>query len=134
MTDATFQAPSFQGPGPEAEYHRHLSAGEFRIQRCASCGTHVFFPRVMCTSCGSAELAFVPARGEGTVYSHTTVQNRPEQGGPHNVSIIELAEGVRMFSRVEGVAPDEVAIGMKVRARIVEGEHYPFVVFDPVSA
>ncbi|MFP4004885.1 MAG: Zn-ribbon domain-containing OB-fold protein, partial [Alphaproteobacteria bacterium] len=57
---------------------------------------------------------------------------RPEAGGPYNLSVIELEEGPRLFSRVEGVAPEEVRIGMKVRARIAEGtDGERFVVFDP---
>ncbi|MGF1457159.1 MAG: Zn-ribbon domain-containing OB-fold protein [Alphaproteobacteria bacterium] len=132
MTDA---AGAFAGPGPDAHYLSFLEAGEFRIQRCPSCGHYQFFPRVLCMACGHPEPDLVPASGAATVYSFTTVRNKPEAGGPHNFAVIELAEGPRMFSRVEGIEPDAVRIGMAVRARIVpaagEGER-PFIVFDPV--
>jgi uncharacterized OB-fold protein len=36
------------------------------------------------------------------------------------------------MSRVEGIAPDAVRIGMEVRARIAEAEGKSLVVFDAV--
>jgi uncharacterized OB-fold protein len=34
---------------------------------------------------------------------------------------VDLAEGVRMMSRVASIAPQDVRIGMRVTARIAEG-------------
>ncbi len=121
----------FMGPGPDAQCHAHLANGEFRIQQCRDCGAYQFFPRMLCKACGSPNLTFVKAEGTGTVYSFTTIRNKPEAGGPQNFSIIELTEGPRLFSRVEQIDPEAVHIGMAVRARIVAGEDQPFVVFDP---
>ena len=42
--------------------------------------------------------------------------------------MVDLAEGPRMMSRVEGLAPEAVAIGMAVRARIVNEDGKAFVV------
>jgi len=120
----------FQGPGPDARYADYLAKGEFRIQKCSACGHYMFFPRVMCTDCGAPEPDWVPASGRGTVYSRTTIADRPEAGGERNLSVIELEEGPRLFSRVEGVAPEAVIIGMSVRVRITQGDDGPFVVFD----
>ena len=39
-----------------------------------------------------------------------------------------------MMSRVEGLEPDAVMIGMAVRARIVEQDGEPVVVFRPAEA
>ena len=36
-----------------------------------------------------------------------------------------------MMSRVEGIAPEAVKIGMAVRARIVTEDDQPLVVFEP---
>lgn len=38
--------------GPEKQYFDKLAAGRFEIQRCAGCGKHVFYPRVLCPHCG----------------------------------------------------------------------------------
>lgn len=121
----------FDGPGPEAFYQASLAEGEFKIQRCDDCEAHVFYPRAVCPKCGSMALSWVQASGAGTVYSTSTVRQRPERGGDYNVAIVELAEGPRMMSRVDGPAADEVAIGMAVTARIEHDEELGhFVVFD----
>jgi len=121
--------PRFDGPGPDARWSEALKKGEFLIAQCGDCGAFRFPPALACAACGSADVSLVPASGRGTVYSATTVRSRE---GDYNVSLVELAEGPRMMSRVEGVAPDAVKIGQEVAARIVEGEE-PLVVFDPVE-
>lgn len=107
--------------GPEKRYLDALAAGRFEIQRCAACARHVFYPRVLCPHCGAGELAWVAASGRGTVYSTTVVRRKPADGGDYNVCLVDLAEGVRMMSRVVSIAPEAVKIGMAVRARITEG-------------
>ncbi|MDH4096524.1 MAG: Zn-ribbon domain-containing OB-fold protein [Betaproteobacteria bacterium] len=107
--------------GPEKRFFDALAAGRFEIQQCAACAKHVFYPRVLCPHCGSGELGWVAASGRGTVYSTTVVRRKPGDGGDYNVCLVDLAEGVRMMSRVAGVAPQDVTIGMAVKARIAEG-------------
>jgi len=128
MTD-----PSAAPGGPDARYFAHLAAGDWRIQRCGGCGSHVFQPRVMCPDCGSGDLEWVAPSGSGTVYSTTVIRRRPDRGGDYNVCLIDLAEGVRMMSRVEGVAPEAVRIGMPVAARLAEQDGQTVVVFDPAE-
>jgi uncharacterized OB-fold protein len=107
--------------GPEKRYLDALAAGRFEIQKCAACSRHVFYPRVLCPHCGSAELAWVAPSGRGTVYSTTVVRRKSADGGDYNVCLVDLAEGVRMMSRVAGVTPQDVKIGMSVKARIADG-------------
>ena len=51
--------------------------------------------------------------GAGTVYSTTTI-HRPDEE-PYDLSLIELDDGIRVLSRVVGVAAESVAIGTRVR-------------------
>ncbi len=120
--------------GPDAAFHAALAEGRIEIQRCGDCARHVFFPRVLCPHCGGASLEWVEASGEGVVYSTTVVRQRPERGGDHNVALIDLAEGVRMMSRVEGPAPHEVRIGMAVRAYVDDVDGRPGVLFEPAGS
>ena len=120
--------------GAEARHRAALDAGRFIIQRCEACGRHVFYPRVLCPHCGSLALAWVEPSGNGTVYSTTTVRRKPEAGGDYDVSLIDLDEGVRMMSRVEGVPPQEVRIGMRVKAKLIEAKGARMVVFEPAGA
>lgn len=118
--------------GPDAEFEKRLKAGRFCIQRCEDTGRHIFYPRQLSPYSGSDRVRWVDASGKGTVYSTTTIRQKPESGGDYNISIIELAEGPKMMSRVEGVAPDAVRIGMDVQARIAEADGASIVVFDAV--
>ncbi|MBI5909533.1 MAG: Zn-ribbon domain-containing OB-fold protein [Betaproteobacteria bacterium] len=120
--------------GAEARYQIQLNEGRFLIQRCNECDKYVFYPRVVCPHCGGASLAWVEPKGTGAVYSTTTVRRKAEAGGDYDVSLIELDEGVRMMSRVEGVAPAEVKIGMRVRAKVVDDKGAGLVVFTAEEA
>lgn len=108
-------------PGPEKTYQDKLAQGSFEIQRCAGCGKHVFYPRVLCPHCGAERLDWIVPSGRGTVYSTTVVRRKPADGGDYNVALVDLDEGPRMMSRVVSIAPDAVRIGMAVKARITDG-------------
>jgi uncharacterized protein len=117
---------------PEAEFTAFLAQGKFMIQRSRDSGRHIFHPRILEPGTGSSNLEWVEASGEGTVYSTTAVSQKPP-ARPYNVALIDLAEGPRMMSRVEGIPADQVTIGMKVRARVTTEEGQPpCVVFVPV--
>ena len=62
----------------------------------------------------------------GVVYA-TTVVHRPDEE-PYNVCLIDLDEGERVMGRVEGVAPQEVTIGMRVETRTGDDG---ITVYDP---
>lgn len=121
-------------PGPQQQFLDSLAAGSLKIQRCDSCSRRVFYPRVQCPHCGAAPLSWVDSPGLGTVYSTTVLRRRPDAGGDLNVVLVDLDEGVRMMSRVEGVEPASVKIGMRVAARIARHDGAPLVVFDPLEA
>lgn len=117
--------------GPSARWREALGEGRFLIQRSRRDGSHVFPPRVAAPGSGADDLEWVEAKGLGTVHSVTVVRPRPP-AEPYAIVLVDLDEGVRMMSRVEGVAPEEVAIGMRVRARIAASEGGPLLVFDPL--
>jgi uncharacterized protein len=63
----------------------------------------------------------------GVIYA-TTVVHRPDED-PYNVCLVDLDEGARAMGRVEGMAPQDVTIGLRVQAR--EGDD-GITVYDPV--
>lgn len=125
MSDAT----STPAAGADKYYREQLEQGNFLIQRCLSCTRGIFYPRMICPHCGSDQLEWFKPSGQGVVYSTTVVRRKPEHGGDYNVVLVDLAEGPRMMSRVDDVAPDAVTIGMPVSARITETEEGKMVVF-----
>ncbi|QNP48866.1 Zn-ribbon domain-containing OB-fold protein [Diaphorobacter aerolatus] len=117
----------------QTHYQAELDAGRFCIQQCPQCSKHVFTPRELCPHCGASPLKWVRASGMGTVYSTSTIARKPEAGGNYNVALIDLDEGVRMMSRVEDVAPDEVKIGQRVQARVAQKDGRGLVLFQPAA-
>ena len=113
--------------GPQAAYEAHLAEGRFMIQRSASTGECVFWPRVT-TRSGATDLEWIEAQGTGTVYAITVNRAR---SGSYNVALIDLDEGVRMMSTLPNV--ETAPIGSQVRARIEDGADGPRVVFDPIG-
>ncbi len=121
-------------PAPGVAFETFLKQGEFRLQSCRGCGRQICYPRSLCPFCGSVDLEWRRVSGEGTVYSTTTVRQRPERGGNYNISIVDLQEGARMLSRIEGIESTAVRIGMPVRAAIIEEKGQPLVIFHAQAA
>jgi len=124
-------------PAPEtgvlAWHQAALDQGRFLIQRGTVDNRHVYYPREFSPFDGSVPTWVEPA-GTGTVYAVTTVRRKADAGGDYNVSIVELDEGVRLMSRVEGVPPADVKIGQRVKARVQVTEGRGVVMFDLVGA
>ncbi|HZW45882.1 MAG TPA: OB-fold domain-containing protein [Microvirga sp.] len=121
--------PRFDGPGPDETWRSALAEGRFILQHCRACGVCRFTPALVCAACGSPDLVWKEASGQGTVYSTTSVRERE---GSYNVALIDLDDGARMMSRVEDIDPAAVRIGMKVAARIVQDSE-PVLVFAPAD-
>ena len=117
--------------GPDQFFQRALAEGEILLPKCDDCGAYHFFPRVLCPHCHGTAISWKQAGGKGRVHTTTVVRRKPERGGDYNVCVVELDEGVRMMSRVEGIAPGEVAIDMPVTAFVGEAEGVPAVLFKP---
>ena len=113
---------------PALAYRRHLENGKLGYQRCADCSAAVFYPRVLCPVCGSGALEWRESEGRGTVYATTAVHSRDRD--LRNVVLVDLDEGFRMMSRVEGVPAEAVEIGARVRFEVRQGEEdEPVAVF-----
>lgn len=110
-------------------YSERLLAGEFLIQRCDGCKRGVFYPRVVCPHCGSEALKWERPSGRGTIYSSTMVRRPDSKGGPYNVVLVDLEEGVRLMSTVVDAAQDEIAIGASVFLQVATLEAGPAPVF-----
>lgn len=121
--------------GPDNEFQTHLSDRKFHLQRCKDCGIAIFMPRVICPSCSSLALEWHLASGNGTVYSQATLRPRAKPGEPprppHSIVLVDLDEGPRMMSHLPGVAPEDIYVGMRVRARIEGDKSNHVITFQP---
>ena len=127
MTDLSKQSPL-------GVYVDYCKKGQLAYQVCTDDNTPVFYPRTVAPNTGSGNLEWRVSKGRGTVYSTTVVHAAKDQP-PHNVALIDIDEGYRMMSRVEGIDPMQVKIGMRVKVKINQGDEkqLPYPVFTPAG-
>ena len=105
-----------------APYWDHVAQGRFALPRCTACGRFHFYPRPACPHCGGETFTWTEPSGRGSVYSFSIVQRAPSAAFagevPYVVAIVATDEGPHLMSRVVGVRPDEVRIGVRVRVRV----------------
>ena len=111
---------------PETHWRDALAQGRLLLQRATGSGATFFPPRLIEPGTGEADLEWIEASGLGTVYSVTIINQKPPAEA-YNVVLVDLDEGPRVMSRVEGRG--EVPIGLRVRARIEQGDE-PILLFE----
>ena len=129
-----------QFPEPDTQpFWDATKNSELKYQQCNTCNEVVFYPRGMCTNCGSSDLAWKTSKGEGTVYTYSVVrQNRSPAFsglGAYALAYIDLDEGFRMLSNVVGIGKPltDVKIGQRVKVQFEKQDdgEYPVPVFVP---
>jgi uncharacterized OB-fold protein len=117
---------------PYAAYAEHCRRSELAYQVRVTDGAPVFHPRLVAPGQVASGLEWRLSAGLGTVYATTTLHRKGENG--YNVALVDLDEGFRMMSCVEGVPPDAVRIGMRVRVAFAKApDATPYPVFVPVD-
>lgn len=109
-------------PVPDADgapYWQAAHDGRLVVQHCATCGANQLYPRDRCLAC-RGEVTWVEASGRGTVYSFTVIRQnyaRPFRDWlPYVVALVDLEEGPRLMTNIVGCPPEDVTIGLPVRA------------------
>jgi uncharacterized OB-fold protein len=129
-----------QFPEPDTQpFWDATKRSELIYQQCSTCAEVVFYPRGVCTSCGSSDLTWKTSKGEGTVYTYSVVrQNRNPAFadlGAYALAYIDLDEGFRMLSNVVGIENPltDVKIGQRVKVQFEKQDsgEYPVPVFVP---
>jgi uncharacterized OB-fold protein len=116
---------------PEAKpYWDALSKGIFHIQECKSCNNRFYYPRPFCPACMSRNVAWLPVSGNGTIYSFTLVRNK---GAVASAPVfVTLDEGPTILSALVDCDHDKLAIGQKVKLKLVPSENgQPIPFFTP---
>jgi uncharacterized protein len=106
------------------------------IQHCTSCGTLRHPPLPACGTCQSLEWDTVEASGRGVLYSFVVV-HYPQVASfdyPLPIGLVELEEGTRVVANLDGIAPDELRIGLPLQATFVDcDDDLSLPVFQPVA-
>lgn len=108
-----------------------VKAGKLMIQYCTEAQKFQFFPRPVSIYTGRRTLEWREASGKGTIYAFTVVRiPGPGLEGrlPLCVATVELDEGVRMIANIIDCAPEDLAIGKRVKLgwdRLTDEQQYP---------
>ncbi|MCW2652775.1 MAG: uncharacterized protein QOE41_2975 [Mycobacterium sp.] len=103
-----------------APYWEAAKQGRLLVARCGACGRVHHYPRPLCPRCWSDDVHPVPASGNGTLYTYSTVYVNDlapfRERLPYVAAIVELAEGPRLMTTIEGAQPQDLRVGMAVTA------------------
>ena len=111
--------------------------GEFVAQKCEPCNKLWHPPRPMCPDCHSVEKAQQKLSGKAKLLTWARQVRPGSFGFPESpiVILVELEEGLRMLSNLEGMNADDIEIGMDLMvdfAKTSGGKSVP--VFRPAGA
>jgi uncharacterized OB-fold protein len=110
--------------------------GRLQVQRCRDCDHWQFYPRILCTACGSRSLTWSDTTGRGRIASFTVVHRAVSDAydTPFVAVLVDLDEGVRMMSQLVDCEPGAVAVGDPVAVRFAAwSEDRVLPVFSPVE-
>ena len=97
--------------------------GDLMIQRCGDCNEYQWYPRGFCSNCWSPNIKNVRSSGRGSIWTYTvTYQNRTpgfNEDVPYILALVELEEGVKLFSNIVECNLRDVSIGMAVEVTFV---------------
>jgi uncharacterized OB-fold protein len=98
--------------------------GVLRFQRCDRCRFTRYPVARSCPECLSVGSTWVQDPGEGSVWSFAVYQRAFDpafaEAVPYNVALVELDTGPRLVSNVIGLEPDQLRVGLRVRAVLKE--------------
>ena len=131
----------FDLPNPDHETQPFWDAckdGRLLLRHCNACGRDHYYPRPFCPKCWSEDVTWKEASGDGTLYTYSIVRVNDlppfNERVPYVAAIVELDEGPRMMTNVEGVDFDDLEIGMPLRVAFrVISEDVTIPVFRPSS-
>ena len=131
-------------PLPEVtdDSHAFWSGGAdavLNIHRCRQCQQRFHPPTPVCPRCLSVEVGPEQVSGRATVqgFSVNVQQWAPDMDVPYVVAVVSIAEAddVHLTTRLVGVEPEAVTIGMSVEVtfeQVADDVYLPL--FQPVTA
>jgi uncharacterized OB-fold protein len=134
MSDNFLDDP-FVAANPEnLPFWQAAEGGRLLGKRCSDCSRHHWTPRVVCPFCGSANTAWVPLSGRGSIHAFSTLRRASP---PYTVAYVELVEGPRLLTNLVDMAEADMHIGAAVKVvfrRTEDGRQAPkFTRDDPAS-
>ncbi len=102
------------------------------VNACRSCDRNSLYPRPFCPYCWSEDVAPVAAGGSARLYTWSVIHQRGRD--PYIVAMVDLAEGPRLMTTIEGCAPDGLRADMGLTLAFRrEEDGFAVPVFRPAS-
>lgn len=127
------QASKTQRPISPGLFERFDEGVRLVGSRCVQCDEVRFPATTFCPQCCTDTAEKIPLSQRGRLYSFTIQRFRPpppyrgpEQFDPYAVGMIELPDGLRITSILEGSDPTKFRVGMEMElvvAKLFEDEH-----------
>jgi uncharacterized OB-fold protein len=131
----------FDLPVPDFETKPFWDAckdGRFLLRHCNACERDHFYPRPFCPKCWSEDVEWKQASGRATLYTYSVVHVNdlppfPERV-PYVAAVVELVEGPRVMTNIEGCPFEQLRVDMPVRVSFrAISDDITIPVFRPVS-
>jgi len=117
----------------DLSFQYFLSEEKLMGCRCRNCGTAYIPPKPICTNCYHEELEWIELPETGKLAAFTCISVVPPamaQEGfgrkkPYFTGVVELAEGLRVDARINGIDPrklDAIRVGMPMRTDFIHKE------------
>ena len=121
----------------QAPFWEGANIGKLILQFCSNCNVYQHYPRIVCRNCQGHNLTWNESKGMGIIYTYSTVYRSPGpfmEDVPYVTALVELEEGVRIYTRIVNCNFNEIFIGMKVKAVFdKEVNRNTYIYFQPIQ-
>jgi uncharacterized OB-fold protein len=87
------------------------------VNACGACGRKSLYVRPFCPHCWSEDVALTPASGRARIYTWSVIHQNGapfDARTPYVVAMVDLEEGPRLMTVVEGCTPERVHADMEL--------------------
>ncbi len=112
-------------PGDEyldQPFWTHLATGTLHLATCDDCGKAHHPPGPVCPHCRSFNIGWHPASGKATLNSFAVAQHAVHpllaDQVPYTITLVDLAEGVRLVSGVPKGLEVNLTVGMALECHV----------------
>ena len=110
-------------PGVRPVHEGLFTDGHLIGGRCGACGRYHFAQAATCPWCGSTDVTEAALSEHGTLWAWTAVTAPPPgyRGEvPFGFGVVELAEGIRVVTRLVEADPTRLSFGMAMQFTVDE--------------
>ncbi len=140
MLEAVHLQPDISPAPDAAPFWEAASRHELMLPHCTTCDSEFFYPRTLCPGCGSRDLEWREASGDGTLHSFCVHYQSSApglaDGVPFATALVDLDEGPRLMAFLVGVPddPELIEVGGRLRVEFHDlADGHTVLMFRPSS-